>query len=73
MLKRREILGHMFLFPHHVTSLEDPVEGEVLVGLVEGAGHTREGGVIEGSPFHLAEALEPHPLQLLHPLLLTCD
>lgn len=38
---------------YHVTGFEDPIEGEVLVSLVESSGNTWGGGVVQGGPSQL--------------------
>lgn len=50
---------------------EDPVEGEILVGLKKSSSNARGGRVIQGGPSQLAESRKLRPLQPIHPHLLT--
>lgn len=54
-----------------MTCFEDPVEGEVLVVLEEGASDAGLLRVVQSGPLHLTEVLDSWPLQSLHPVLLT--
>jgi len=53
----------------HVSSIENPVEGEVLVGL-DVAGHLATVWCnVQRSPVTLVKLCQPRPRQILHPLL----
>lgn len=54
-------------------SFEDPVEGKVLVGLIESSSLPLCLWVLQCRPFHFVEVLESVPFQLFHPQLLTCS
>lgn len=58
---------------YHMSSFEDPVEGKVLVGLIESSSLARCLWVLQCCPFHFVEVLESSPFQLFHPQLLTCS
>ncbi len=56
-----------------MSSFEDPVEGKVLVGLIESSSLALCLWVLQCRPFHFVEVLESSPFQLFHPQLLTCS
>lgn len=56
---------------YHVTSFEDPIEGKVLVSLVESTSNAKGGRVVKGSPPQILKPWQSIPLQPIHPLLLT--
>lgn len=58
---------------YHMSSFEDPVEGKVLVGLIESSSLALCLWVLQCRPFHFVEVLESIPFQLFHPELLTCS